>query len=169
MISTFFAFLLLIVLGTAGLLFWSKFRALSSVAASNSFSLSTDRYRPMLRLLSENDLTYVARNAKLHKALCAGRRKIFREYLRCLTRDYARLLAALRYVMVQSGTDRPDLARAIARNRILFAIAICRIEVHLALHASGLSTVDISNLVEALEVLRSQVRVLAAASGTAAA
>jgi hypothetical protein len=164
MIFFFLATLLLIALGTLALQFVLKMRALRSAQDVGSAALVADRYRPMLRLLSDEDLGFVARDARLQKTLRARRRELFRGYLRCLTRDYARLLAGLRLVMVQSGTDRPDLARAIAKNRTLFAFAICKIELRLALHATGLASVEIAGLVEAIEVLRSQVRVLSTAS-----
>jgi len=40
---------------------------------------------------------------------------MFRGYLRCLTKDYARLLSGIREMMVESGVDRPDLAKALVR------------------------------------------------------
>jgi hypothetical protein len=125
--------------------------------------ISADRYRPMLRLLSDDDLNFVSANANLRKTLRTRRRELFRAYLRCLTRDYAHLLAGVRYAMVQSGLDRPDLARALAKNRTLFVLAIYKVEFRLALHAVGMGKVEISGLVEAIESLRSQVSVLSAA------
>ena len=59
--------------------------------------------------------------------------------------------------MAGSGADRPDLARALAKNRMLFSLAVYRIEVRLALHSLGIGTVDISGLVGAFEGLRAQV------------
>jgi hypothetical protein len=126
--------------------------------------LGADRYRPMLRLLSDDDLAFVSADSKLHRTLRARRRNLFRGYLRCLTRDYARLLAGIRQAMVHSGVDRPDLARALAKNRVLFAIAICKVEFRLALHATGVGSVDISGLVDALEALRGQVTVFSTPS-----
>jgi hypothetical protein len=160
MFALFSATLLLIVLGSIGLQLFLKLRTLQTARAADAVSLSADRYRPMLRLLSDDDLSFVPAEGKLRKTLRVRRRELFREYLRCLTRDYAKLLAGVRLAMVQSGTDRPDLARALAKNRILFAIAICKIEFRLALHAAGIGKVEIAGLVDAMEVLRSQVRAL---------
>jgi hypothetical protein len=112
------------------------------------------RYHPMLRLLAEDDFAFVASNPVLYRRLRAERRLLFRGYLRCLTRDYGRLLEGIRLVMVQSQVDRPDLARALARNRVLFAVALCRIEFRLALHWAGVGKVDISGVVEAFDRLR---------------
>ena len=44
----------------------------------------------------------------------------------------------------------------LAKNRTMFALAICRIEFSLALHAAGVGTVDVSGLVEAFDHLRQQ-------------
>ncbi len=129
--------------------------------------LSVDRYRPMLRLLDDEDLEFVPAKGNLRRDLRSLRRKLFRRYLRCMARDYALLLAGIRAVMVQSGVDRPDLARALAKNRMLFAFGLYRVELRLALHAVGVGKVDISGLVDALETLRAQVSVLAAAPSAA--
>jgi hypothetical protein len=164
MLSLFIGALAMVAFGTIGLQFFFKMRSLSSRASNCTLILSADRYRPMLRLLSDDDLAFVADNSKLRRNLRAKRRDLFRGYLRCLTRDYGYLLTGIRQAMVQSGVDRPDLARALAKNRALFALAVCKIEYRLALHATGLGTVDVSGLVDALETLRSQVRVLSTAS-----
>lgn len=152
--------LFLIVIASIALQFVLKMRSLRSAEAGSRPSVALDRYRPMLRLLSNDDLAFVAANSKMQRELRARRRNLFRGYLDCLTRDYAHLLARVRLAMVHSGVDRPDLAKALARNRALFAIAICKVEFRLALHATGIGNVDISGLVDALETLRSQVNVL---------
>jgi hypothetical protein len=110
----------------------------------------------MLRLLSDDDFRIVSANPGLRKALRAQRCRLFRGYLRCLTRDYGRLLAGLRHAMVQSGIDRPDLANALVRFRFQFTMALCNAEIRLALYAVGIGKVDISGLVAALDALRTQ-------------
>jgi hypothetical protein len=129
-------------------------RAAEPLPASKSIA---GRYRPMVRLLSNEDFDFVAGNPSALKVLRAERRRLFRNYLACLTKDYGRLLAGIRLVMVQSGADRPDLARALAKNRVLFALAICKVEYRLALHWAGIGQVDISGLVGAFDTLRDQV------------
>jgi hypothetical protein len=150
---------------TFGLVTWrilSRVRLPAARSSSGALRVSADRYRPMLRLLSEEDLGFVAANKALHRTLMSGRRKLFRSYLRCLTRDYGYLLAGVRSAMAGSSEDRPELARALAKNRALFAFAVYKVEVRLAMHTLGVGTVDISGLVEAFEGLRAQVNVLSA-------
>ena len=156
--------LVLIAFGCIGLQFWLKMRSLRSAGPASSTLLVAHRYRPMLRLLSDDDLAFVSADRKLRRSLRTKRRRLFRGYLRCLTRDYARLLAGIRQTMVQSGVDRPDLARALAKNRVFFAIAMCKVEFRLAMHATGFGRVDISGLVDALEALRAQAIVFSTAS-----
>ena len=152
--------LILVAAFCLGLQLLLKMRLLGSAKGAGGGVQGAERYRPMLRLLSDDDLAFLPAQSQLRAALRAHRRTLFRGYLRCLTRDYALLLAGVRSAMVQSGVDRPDLARALARNRVLFAIAICKVEYRLALHAAGIGHVEIGGLVEAFEALRSQVSVL---------
>lgn len=153
--------LVLIVALCMGLQFLMKMRALGSARSCRAVALTADRYRPMIRLLADDDLDFVSTDHKLRRTLRDRRRMLFRAYLRCLTRDYSHLLAGVRKAMVDSGVDRPDLARELARNRVLFAIAICKVEYRLALHAAGVGHVEIGGLIEALETLRGQVATLA--------
>lgn len=169
MLFFFSAALVLMVCACVGLQFWLKIRSLRSAEFAASALPEADRYRPMLRLLAEDDLAFLPADRKLRQKLRGKRRKLFRGYLRCLTRDYAHLLAGVRQAMVHSEVDRPDLARALARNRILFALAICKIDYHLLLHAMGIGKVDISSLVEALETLRAQVGALSSTPFSTAA
>jgi hypothetical protein len=163
----FFGLLLIIAAGSAGLLLLTRMRLLDASIQSSAKLPDGERYRPMLRILSEEDLRFASGNRILVKKIRARRREIFRGYLRCLTKDYARLLSGLRRTMVQSGVDRPDLAGAIARNRFRFALALCRIELHLQLHALGIGKVDVSGLVEALDALRGVVNVMTPIPGAA--
>jgi hypothetical protein len=163
----FFGLLLIIAAGSVGLLLMTRMRLLDASVQSSAKLPDGERYRPMLRILSEEDLDFAGANRMLRKKILARRREIFRGYLRCLTKDYARLLSGLRRTMVESGVDRPDLAGAIAKNRFRFALVLCRIEVHLQLHALGIGKVDVSGLVEALDALRGVVNVMTPVAGSA--
>jgi hypothetical protein len=158
MIYSIAGLLSLLTIGAFAFQFYTRLRALQAPVSGKQSSIASvnvsGRYRPMLRLLAEDDFAFLAGNPKLISTLRAERHKLFRSYLRSLTREYGRLLAGIRMVMVQSKIDRPDLARALAKNRTLFALAICRIEFRLSMHAMGLGTVDISGVVEAFDRLR---------------
>jgi hypothetical protein len=162
----FIGLITLIASGSVAVLFVARLRILDSAIQSHSRLPEADRYRPMLRLLSDADLDFAAACPAMREKFRASRRQIFRGYLRCLTKDYARLLSGVRRSMAESGMDRPDLAKALARNRFLFALALCRIEVNLQLHALGIGTVDVSGLVQALDALRGAVGGLMPATGS---
>jgi hypothetical protein len=117
-------------------------------------------YRPMLRLLVDEDIDLTS-DEETRAEILARRRKLFRKYLKDLTGDYGRLLAGIRLTMIQSGRDRPDLAKALLRHRALFAIALCRIEFRLRLHALGFGKDDLAGVVVAFNVLQRQVATLA--------
>jgi hypothetical protein len=169
MIFIFFGLLLLIAVSAFALQFFMRMRTLRAVGVHSANQNVTGRYHPMLRLLSEKDLGILADNPQLLKTVRNQRRRIFRAYLKCLTKDYAQLLAGLRLAMVTSSVDRPDLAKALARNRMLFALAICKVEYRLALNALGLGTVDISGVVAAFDTMRGHVTRFQQATPVAAA
>jgi hypothetical protein len=110
----------------------------------------------MLRLLADEDFRFVSANPILKKHLRTERCRLFRGYLRCLTRDYGSLLAGLRHAMVHSGIDRPDLAHALVQSRFRFAMALCNAEIRLVLYSAGIGKVDIAGLVAALDALRAR-------------
>jgi len=155
-----------------GVLFLYLFRRLTAPARNRQPSLewcnqfSMARYRPMERLFSEEDDRFLASqpgySPGLSKRLKAARRRIFRQYLRCLGRDFDRLHAAARFLSVHAPQDRPDLAVALFRQKLLFRQALLMVHGRLALQAVGIGTVEISRLIQALEGMGTQFRQLAA-------
>jgi hypothetical protein len=126
----------------------------------------TSRYRPMERLLRESDWEYLAAqpgfdSARI-RAVKSERRKLFRGYLRCMSADFASVCYLIRVLMVQSPVSRPDLAQALGRFRVQYAVALLKIEFRLCAHAMGISSVriDVSSLTRSLEQLGAQVRSL---------
>jgi hypothetical protein len=111
------------------------------------------RYRPLLRILSEEDLAPVRNDKKLLRRMRVQRAEIFRGYVRCLSRDYARLLSGLSMAALQSATDRPDLAFAILRSRLMFASTLCRLDVMVVFYRFGVCGVDVSGLAAVVEAL----------------
>ena len=89
----------------------------------------------------------------------AERRRIFRGYLRSLKKDFGRVSWACQMLVVHAADDRADLAKALIRHRLTFAVGMLAVEVHLPLHAAGIGTVEIHGLVESLATLQAQLRV----------
>ena len=135
--------------------------------------LSAARYRPMQRLLHEEDYSFLASlpgcDRRLLRRLRGQRRKLFRRYLACLTRDFSRVCGAIRMLMVCSAQDRPDLAIILYKQQALFAVGLLTVQWHLLLHACGLGNVDVRGLVRAMEYMRLELRQLVPVPVAAAA
>jgi len=119
------------------------------------------RYRPMFRLLDESDCGFIAAGfpgGSNLRRFRAERRSLFRVYLRNLGADHARIVGAIRDLLVQSQLDRPDLAKALFRCQLMFALAMMSVEFKLQLHALGIGTVDVRSLVAAVEGLQLQLQ-----------
>jgi len=129
----------------------------------SEFSIAT--YRPMERLFCDEDYDFLAAqpgaSAKLSKRLRGMRRRIFRQYLRCLSRDFGRLYTAAKFLLLHSPQDRPDLASALLKQRLIFRYAMVAVECRLALQTAGIGKVDVRGLVSALETMRGHLRQLA--------
>ncbi|MGA2135700.1 MAG: hypothetical protein ABSH50_25695 [Bryobacteraceae bacterium] len=124
--------------------------------------LSIARYRPMERLLSEDDYRFLSSQTGVSKKtlrrMRAERRKVFRGYLACLRKDFSLVGAALRMMMMYSAQDRGDLAGILYKQQALFAVGMLAVEWRLLLHACGVGRVDVSGLVLAMENMRLELR-----------
>lgn len=148
----------------AGFAIWLLMRRLTAPAAISecnpewvaNFSIAS--YRPMLRLLAEDDFKYFASQPGVSsaavEALRKERRRVFKLYLRNLIKDFHRLHLAARMTLIYSAEDRPELAQTLIRQRATFAFAVISVEFRLVLHAAGLGAVDGSELLGALENMR---------------
>jgi hypothetical protein len=167
----------LLALAPIGLALVYLFRTLSSrtnpeAALDQSLVLSLDKYRPMERLLLEDDFRFLASqsgfSAQLGRRFRSQRRRIFRGYLTNLKRDFGRVSVALQTLIVHSAEDRGELASALIRQRLMFALGMLAIEGRLLLHAAGVGTVDVRGLVESLETMQGQIQLLLTPPETAA-
>jgi hypothetical protein len=127
------------------------------------------KYRPMLRLLSEDDYEFLASQAgyevKIASQLRMERRKVFRAYLRNLVRDFNRLHNAAKIMALCSAQDRPDLAQALLKQQLTFTFAVAAVKVRLMLHTVGIGTVEVRNLLASVDHLRSEIGDLAPTAG----
>jgi hypothetical protein len=135
--------------------------------------LSIARYRPMERLLSDEDYRFLAEqpgvSKKTLRRLRSERRKIFRGYLACLSKDFSLVGAALRLMMMYSAQDRSDLAGILYKQQALFAVGMLAVQWRLTLHACGLGSVDVRGLVQAMESMRLELRQMIPVEGASAA
>jgi hypothetical protein len=120
--------------------------------------LSTERYRPMLRLLDATDFQFLRAQkgftSEMERRLRRQRVQAFRGYLRLLVADFDRIVAALRVILVQSAQDRPELASLVLQRRLSFAMGLIEVQCRLALFGLGWSRVDVSGLIQLFEGMR---------------
>ena len=133
---------------------------------------SVEKYRPMERLLSEEDYRFLKAHRscdqRIIRKLRVERWGIFRAYLSCMRRDFSRFEAAIRLYMVYSPEDRPDLAKALLKKRVTFTSRLVAVECRLVLHRFGLGTVDVRDLVGSVDSMHRQLGHLAVAHRGAA-
>jgi hypothetical protein len=110
--------------------------------------LSSDRYRPMFRLLDEADWQFLRAQRgyrpEMGKSLRRQRVQLFRAYLRTLEADYHRLCGAFNGV----------LSAKLAQRQAAFTWRMMLIRVRLFLYEKGLSHVDASRLVNLFGEIR---------------
>jgi hypothetical protein len=129
-----------------------------------SIAPAPGKYRPMERLLQEEDFRFLSSqpgfSARIGRRFRSERRRIFRAYLRSLCADFSRVSKACQLLIIHAAEDRGDLAKGIIRQRLLFTLGICAVEGRLLLHAAGVGTVDVRGLVGSLEAMQAQIQML---------
>jgi hypothetical protein len=132
-----------------------------------ALQLSTERYRPMLRLLSDDDVAFLRAQPGFKPSMAAKLRaqrcQIFQAYMHSLDRDFRALCAATKTLIVQSHQDRPDLARALFRTQFSFTAAMWSAKLQMLFYRLGVGTVDASGLVARFDLTRTKLRDLAPA------
>jgi hypothetical protein len=126
--------------------------------------LSTDRYRPMLRMLEDTDFQFLRSQKgftpEMARRLRRQRVHAFREYLRLLQADFGRVSVALRVILAHSASDRPELAALLFQRRLTFTYALIGIHFRLVLFRLGISHVDVSPLIQLFDGMRLELRTL---------
>jgi hypothetical protein len=127
-------------------------------------NFSLEKYRPMERLFAPEDYEFLAAQPGFTPALArrlqAERRRIFRRYLKCLSRDFDRLYSATKLLLLTAAEDRSELALALWKQRLAFKLGLASVHAQLALQTLGLGTVQVHGLVRALERMREQLQLL---------
>lgn len=131
------------------------------------------RYRPMQRLLDEADWQFLASHpgatAQLRRKFRRGRTVIFRGYMRELAKDFHRTCRAIKLHLVHSEKDRAELAGAVVKAQIRFAVTMIYAEFRLTLYGFGWSGVEVAGLIQSFEGMHAQLQQLAASAAPAAA
>jgi hypothetical protein len=119
---------------------------------------SIAKYRPMMRLLAEEDYAFLAGQSgfdeKISSNLRAERRRIFRAYLRSLVRDFNRLHYCAKLMATHSTEDRSDVLTMLVKQRVAFSFALAAVECRLIVHTLGFGPVEVRNLISTLDQSR---------------
>ncbi len=120
----------------------------SSVSTEWIAELSPDRYQPLLRLLAQGEMDFLRSQPGFTRQMLGAIRRhragVIRAHLGEMCEDFSRICAALKLMMVQSGTDRPDLAITLLRAQAAFTRGMLMVHARLWLYQVGLGSVDIS-------------------------
>lgn len=130
------------------------------------------RYRPMVRLLSDDDIaflrTQVGYTPALGRKLMRERRRLMRAYLRALSADFQGIYAAANDLLLSAPTDQPELAAELTRQRILFAKNLALAHLNLFLNYFGVGEVKVGALVDSLSFVERRFNLLADAAAARA-
>lgn len=124
-------------------------------------AFSPERYKPVTRLLSDEDLEYAQElagsNRKLASAFRRRRIQLMRRYLKEMSDDFNRL-QAVGQLMVEAGTAGRQLRELLFEQRLRFTLAMWSAELHTLGFRLGISRVDASGLLGALNGLAAGVK-----------
>lgn len=166
-----------LIILVAGVCLWLVAR--STFGSPEKFPMTTDRllelsaeaYRPMLRLLNDEDIQFLRSQSgftpAIEAALRINRCRIMRAYVRAMRADFGLICAALKIVMAQSQCDRPDLASALVRSQLLFTWGVIVVEVRLLLFRHGFAGLDVTSPFTVFDGMLSQLQTLAPAANAA--
>jgi hypothetical protein len=118
-----------------------------------------ERYRPLARLLSVDDVHYLqvelAGSPQAVRRLISGRRKVALEYLRALEGDFHVLYAAATDMLVFASESESDLASRLAELRFRFQLNLLATRVGLFVPTGA--KVEIERLIGAMQTLQGEV------------
>jgi len=119
---------------------------------------SIHRYQPMLRLISGEDLEFLAAQpgyrAEVGARLRRERRRILRMYLHDLARDFARLHAAARKLVSDSPERHSALVGVLIRYQFVFWRRMAAIEVRLLAPGVRAPRLDLAPLLKPMESMQ---------------
>jgi hypothetical protein len=122
--------------------------------------LSTERYKPMLRLLDSADIEFLRSQPgytpKMETKLRMQRCQVFRGYMRYLNTDFQRICMALKILMAQSEQDRPELASVLMHQQLLFTSGMLAIHCRLFMYRWGICNVNVASQMRIFESMRAE-------------
>lgn len=153
-----FALILMATATAAGILAWNlRQRSQSIPGARWEGDFDIGRYRPMQRLLCEDDALFLAQagvDARAAKRLRSERRILFQRYLSNLETDFARLHGAARELLLAAPEDRPDLAAAIMKQQLEFQRCLWAVRLGIYVPGFSIASEQLGRLLELAQGMR---------------
>jgi hypothetical protein len=120
--------------------------------------LSVDRYRPMFRLLEDDDIRFLRSQPGASPALVNRLRRqryqVFQGYLSSLQRDFQQACETLIHLAIHSHTDRQDIVRALVVSQAKFSLGVFRVRCRLVLYRWDVGQEPVARLVRLFEGLQ---------------
>jgi len=120
--------------------------------------ISLERYEPMHRLLSPEDLEFLKRRAGISpeavRKLKQDRIRIFRLYLGELSGDFQYLHTQVRLLVAEAPEEYSNLVQVVMRQQVRFRLALAGVHFRLALHQAGIGRVDVTGLLDPVQTLQ---------------
>jgi len=129
-------------------------------------SFTPASYYPMQGLLADEDFSFLSRQPgfdfSLYRKLRRERLHIFRQYLHRLVRDFNRLHAAARFLIVHGHQDRSNLVGRLFTLKVRFSVAVLRAEISYLLCSIGIGSLAAQAAIRRLEDMSSQLSSMSA-------
>jgi hypothetical protein len=126
--------------------------------------LSAERYKPMLRLLDEQDFVFLRSQPgftePMAKRLREHRYRMFMAYLESLRGDFEGLVAAVKTLLAQADHDRPNLAFRLLRAQFSFGCSFLIATARAWLWHRGYGKVDARQLVRLFQGIQFELQSL---------
>jgi hypothetical protein len=151
-----------VILMGACLAYWLVSRRGETTALPNSKTLTAEaknleRYRTLTRLLSDDDIEFVAKNidilgSKASEQLLRSRRRILRSYLRELRRDFARFWSLCR--LLAPYAPDPEFGAMLMGQLFLFHSTLTVVWLRTFSPSVGLNQIQFGALIDGVQQLR---------------
>lgn len=138
--------------------------ARGEVSLARLESINLEFYRPLERLLADEDFEYLADQpgykSRMSRHLRSQRRSIARQYIARIDADFETLHSVARRLLVGAPVDRAEFASALFHAKVSFEVSLFRVRTGLVLDAMGVSHADLRGLSTSLAQMRETMQAL---------
>jgi hypothetical protein len=134
--------------------------ALTLASSERPGGFALERYRPLTRLLADEDVEFLRRVHNCPKIAARWKRqrvRIARLYLSDLAADFRRLHAEARALAAESPEQYSELVGVLMRQQVTFWRVMAEAELRLTLSWLGLEHMDASRLIEQIAAMHAEI------------